>query len=319
MENISADTADDDNFDKREDIARLRERLFLAPQDARAMCDLAALLEAADDFPGAIDLYQRALRVDPYAADVLVRLGRLWNQLGDTDRARSWFTRALSIDPDCGDATAGLAALADAGTLTPDYIRTLFDQYAERFDDDLTDTLAYRAPQEVAAMLRRCGVAERAADILDLGCGTGLSGAALHPFAARLDGVDLSPMMVAKAELRRIYDDLAVAEAQTYLDRSTQDWDVIAAVDMLNYVGELRPIFRGAAARLRPSGWLIGTVEKREQGGTILTEKRRHTHGADHLRQAIEAANLTMVDISDAVLRHEGGKPVAGLIFAARR
>jgi predicted TPR repeat methyltransferase len=283
------------------------------------MCDLAVLLGAAGDLPGAIDLYQRALRVDPYDTDVLVRLGRLWNWLGDLERARSWFTRALSIDPDCADAAAGLADLSDPGTLSPAYIRTLFDQYAERFDEDLTSTLAYRAPQEVAAMAGRCGIAPGAADILDLGCGTGLSGLALRPFAARLDGVDLSPLMVAKAEGRRLYDHLAVAEAQAYLDRSDRDWDVIAAVDMLNYVGALTPIFVSAAARIRPSGWLIGTVEKRIEGGTVLTDKRRHTHGEDHLRDALAAAQLTVVEIADATLRQEGGQPVAGLIFAARR
>ncbi|MDB5394931.1 MAG: SAM-dependent methyltransferase [Rhodospirillales bacterium] len=311
MENISAEIADE--------IVRLREQLFLEPRDTRAMRDLAVLLGAAGDLPGAIDLYQRALRVDPYDAEVLVRLGKLWNWLGDFNRARSWFVRALSVDPDCGDATDGLAELADAGTLTPAYIRTLFDQYADRFDENLTGTLAYRAPQEVAAILARCGIAKGAADILDLGCGTGLSGLALHSFAGRLVGVDLSPMMVAKAALRRIYDDLAVAEAQSYLDQATQDWDVIAAVDMLNYVGDLTPTFKSAATRIRRSGWLVGTVEKRAEGGMALTEKRRYEHGEDHLRQSIKTAGLTVVEISEAVLRQEGGQPVAGLIFAARR
>jgi predicted TPR repeat methyltransferase len=311
MENLSADIADE--------IVRLRERLFLDPRDARAMCDLAILLGASGDLPGAIDLYQRALRVDPYDTDVLVRLGRLWNWLGDLERARSWFTRALSIDPDCADAAARLAELADPCTLTPAYIRTLFDQYAERFDENLTGTLAYRAPREVAAMAARCGIAEHSAEVLDLGCGTGLSGLALQPFATRLDGVDLSPAMVAKAAERRIYDDLAVAEAGEYLAGAARDWDIVAAVDMLNYIGDLAPIFAAAAAHIRPSGWLIGTVEKRAEGGTALTEKRRHTHGEDHLRQAIGAANLTVVEIADATLRQEGGQPVAGLIFAARR
>jgi predicted TPR repeat methyltransferase len=314
MENISADIADD-----RSAIARLRERLFLEPRDGRAMCDWAALLESAGDLPGAIDLYQRALRIDPYEVDVLLRLGRLWNQLGDRKRAQFWFGRAVSIDPDCVEAILDLADLSNDGVLAPAYIRTLFDQYADRFEENLVGTLGYRAPQDVAALLARCGVAEGSASILDLGCGTGLAGAALQPFAARLDGVDLSPMMIAKAALREIYTDLVVDDAQAYLDRSRQDWDVIVAVDMLNYVGDLAPICRSMAARIRPSGWLLGTVEKREQGGAALTEKRRHSHGEDHLRQAVAAANLTMVEIFDAVLRQEAGQPVAGLIFAARR
>lgn len=314
MENLVPETPD-----ARSEIERLRERLLLDPRDTRTMRALAGLLEAADDLPGAIDLYQRALRVDPYQLDVLVSLGRLWSVLGDAVRARSWFDRALAVDPDCAEAETGLAALDNPDSLTPAYVRTLFDQYADRFDADLIGTLKYRAPDHVAALLARCGIGMASADLLDLGCGTGLSGLALKPFARVMDGVDLSPGMVAKARARAIYDDLAVDEAEAFLNGSGKSWDVIVAVDMLNYIGDLTPIFRAAAARLRPGGLLAGTVEKREEGGQALTEKRRYRHGADRLRAAIEAAGLSFVEMSEADLRQEGGLPVAGLIFAARR
>jgi predicted TPR repeat methyltransferase len=290
--------------------------LLFDPRDDGTMRALAALLEAADDLPGAIDLYQRALRVDPYRPDVLVSLGRLWSILGDTARARSWFDRALAIDPDCAEAAAGLAALESPDTLTPAYIRTLFDQYADRFDADLVGALNYRAPDRVAELLARRDIA--GADLLDLGCGTGLSGVALKPFARSLDGVDLSPGMIAKARIRGIYDDLAVEEAGAFLNRPGKAWDVIAAVDMLNYVGDLTPIFQAAAARLHPGGLLAGTVEKRAEGGQALTEKRRYRHGADRLRAALDAAGLGLVELSESDLRQEGKLPVAGLIFAAR-
>jgi len=267
--------------------------------------------------PGAIDLLQRTLRVDPYRISALLDLGRLWNHLGDIERARSWFTRALSIDPDCTEAEEGLTTLNDA--LTPAYIRTLFDQYADRFDDDLTRTLKYQAPGLVGDLLIRCGAGAHSADILDLGCGTGLSGVALLPFARSLHGVDLSPGMVAKARARGIYGELSVNEAEAYLIGSGKAWDIVAAIDVLNYIGDLTPIFRAAAARLRPGGLLAGTVEKRNEGGQAMSDKRRYRHGADHVRAAADAAGLSVVELSEGALRQEGGVPVAGLIFAARR
>jgi predicted TPR repeat methyltransferase len=305
--------------EKQNTAEELRERLLLAPQDTGAMWELAILLENSGDLPGAIDLYQRALRVDPYRLRPLLGLGRLWSILGDGTRARSWFERALAVEPDSAEALAGLAALEAPETLTPAYIRTLFDQYAERFDADLVGTLKYQAPVLVAALLERCGVAEESADILDLGCGTGLSGGALKPFARTLDGVDLSPGMVAKARARGIYDALAVGEAKAFLTGSGKSWDVIAAVDMLNYIGDLTPIFRAAASRLRPGGLFAGTVEKLGEGATALSEKRRYRHGADHLRAALAAAEFGLAELSEAVLRQEGRAPVAGLVFAARR
>jgi len=304
--------------EKQNTAEELRERLLLAPQDTGAMREWAVLLENSGDLPGAIDLYQRALRVDPYRVDIVLELAGLWRVLGDAGRARSWFTRALSIDPDSDEAAAVLASLDHVDGLTPAYIRTLFDQYADRFDADLIGTLKYQAPGLVAALLARCGVTQGDAGILDLGCGTGLSGLALKPFARGLDGVDLSPGMVAKAQARGIYDDLAVDEAAAFLAGSAKSWDVIAAVDMLNYVGDLTPIFGAAAARLRPGGLLAGTVEKRIEGGQALTEKRRYRHGADHLRAALDAAGVTLAELSEADLRQEGGAPVPGLIFAAR-
>jgi predicted TPR repeat methyltransferase len=305
--------------EKKNTAEELRDCLLLAPQDTGAMWKLAILLENSGDLPGAIDLYQRALRVDPYRVAWLTELGRLWRVLGDIERARSWFARALSVGPDSGEAAAGLASLDAAEGLTEAYIRTLFNQYADRFDTDLVVTLRYQAPALVAALIARWGVVEGSADLLDLGCGTGLSGAALKPFARTMDGVDLSPGMVAKAKARGIYDTLAVAEAEAFLAAAARSWDIVAAVDMLNYIGELARIFRATAAQLRPGGLFAGTVEKRGEGGQALSEMRRYRHGEDHVRAALDAAGLCLVEMSQAVLRQEGGMPVAGLVFAARR
>jgi predicted TPR repeat methyltransferase len=297
---------------------RLRERLFLAPHDTAAMKSLAALREASGDLPGAIDLNQRAVRADPYNAETLLSLARLWAALGEPDRAAPWLKRAQEIDPDSADAALLSAAIATGPELTPLYIRTLFDQYAGRFDAELTVTLNYRAPQAVAAILGDYAPPGGQGDILDLGCGTGLSGQALRPFARTLDGVDLSPGMVAKAREKAIYDRLDIAEAQAFLASQGTSWDVIAAVDMLNYIGDLTAIFAAAAARLNPEGLLTGTVEKGMQGEVTLTDKRRHTHGLDHLITAADNAGLRMLKTQDTTLRSEGGVPVPGLVFIAR-
>ncbi len=302
-----------------DEASRLRERLFLAPHDTGAMIRLAALREASGDLPGAIDLNQRALRTDPYNAETLLSLARLWAALGEPDRAAPWLKRALAIDPDSPDAALLSAALATGPELTPIYIRTLFDQYAGRFDTELTGTLNYRAPQAVAAILGDYALPGGQGDILDLGCGTGLSGEALRPFARRLDGVDLSPGMIAKARDKAIYDRLDIAEAQAFLGSSGPSWDIIAAVDMLNYIGDLTPIFATASARLNPGGLLTGTVEKGMEGEVALTGKRRHTHGLDHLIAAVANAGLRMLETRDAALRSEGVVPVPGLVFIACR
>lgn len=300
-------------------VNRLRERLLIAPRDLAAMLDLAAILERKRDLPGAIDLCQRALRVEPHEIGALLALGRLWSELGDNDRARHWLERAMVVEPDCAAARDALDRLAGGEALTPVFIRTLFDQYAPRFDTELTEMLNYRAPALVAAALGRHAPRDGGLRILDLGCGTGLSGVALKPFAQRLDGIDLSPGMIGKARERQLYDSLQVAEVHDFLAGIDLEWDMIAAVDMLNYVGDLAPIFSAAAVRLALGGFLIGTLEKHETGGVALTAKRRYAQGRDHLDAAAAQAGLEPVEISEEVLRTEGGAPVAGLIFVLRK
>lgn len=90
--------------------------------------------------------------------------------------------------------------LADAyGVETPDDNRELYRRWAETYDDGFAASHGYVYHLNVAKAL-----ADRSPDwsrvVLDVGCGTGLVGSALAAVgAASLEGVDLSPEMLAKA------------------------------------------------------------------------------------------------------------------------
>ena len=85
------------------------------------------------------------------------------------------------------------------------------------FDSKLAK-LSYRAPALVAAMLEDSGVeASKSLDVLDAGCGTGLCGPLMAPYARRLVGVDLSAGMLAQAKEKNVYDELFKVELTAYL------------------------------------------------------------------------------------------------------
>ena len=109
--------------------------------------------------------------------------------------------------------------------MTETYVRRLFDQYAGRYDTALTEHLAYRGPAILRERGRGGDARGRTADalcaVLDLGCGTGLGGAAFRPFADRLVGVDLSPAMIAQAAAKGIYDRLVSADIADFLAEET--------------------------------------------------------------------------------------------------
>ena len=198
-------------------------------------------------------------------------------------------------------------------------MRDLFDQFAPRFEAELTGALDYRTPSLLAGLLERAGVAAaRRLRVLDLGCGTGLSGAALADFARRLEGLDLSPRMLAEARKRGIYHALHKADLLDWLPGRTGAFDLIAAADVLNYLGELAPALAAIAGALAAGGMAAFSVEAGEGAPFALGAAMRYRHDPAHVAALAAAAGFTVVVQEAAVLRLEQGAPVAGALFVLR-
>lgn len=244
---------------------------------------------------------------------------------GDLPGAAEAYARALAIDPaDRGGVAVRLAALGLGPTppRAPEaYVATLFDQHAEDFDAILVGKLGYRTPQDFAAALSVRGPFARA---LDLGCGTGLAGAALAPVCGHLTGVDLAEAMLALADDRGVYDALYVGDAEGFLEAAAEDgetWDLIVAADVAPYLGDLAPLVARAADRLTPGGLLAFSTEDAPEGveGWAVGPARRFGHADAHLRDALTAAGLASLALDPIVVRFEDGAPVRGRLVLARR
>jgi predicted TPR repeat methyltransferase len=155
--------------------------------------------------------------------------------------------------------------------------------------------------------------------MLDLGCGTGLSGAAFRPLVDWLVGVDLSPGMVELARSKGLYDRLVVAELLEYLRGEEARPHLVIAADVFCYIADLVPALREIARVMAPDGVLGFTVESMLGGDVIMGEKLRHVHGADYVRSAVEQAGLTPVYFEGRVLRTDGAQHVGGIVMLATR
>jgi predicted TPR repeat methyltransferase len=98
-----------------------------------------------------------------------------------------------------------------------------------------------------------------------------------------------------------------------------QLYDLIAAGDVLNYIGDLAPVFQRAAAALTPGGFFVFTVEAGEDDQIELGEGHRYRHAETRLRPWIAAALLDLVSLERRVLRQEKRQPVYGLIGISRK
>jgi predicted TPR repeat methyltransferase len=290
-----------------------REAVSLNPDVAVAVLALGEALLAADALPTAIAELQRALRLDPALERARLLIARAWLAAGEADKA---LESLHELDAPPAQMLAACAAIKVAPRSDAGYVRHLFDQFAADYDTRMIGQLSYAGPQILSDLADMMLAGREGLDILDLGCGTGLAGAVFKPRSRRLDGVDLSPAMIARARARNIYDTLNVADLESALAAPGQAYDLILAADTLVYLGDLAAVFAGVRARLKPQGYFLFTIEAKDGDGFELGPKRRWRHSDAYLRAAAELAGLQVAGIVSATPRHEANQPVDGFAVA---
>jgi predicted TPR repeat methyltransferase len=277
------------------------------------------------DLAGAADILVQTVELAPGFATAWFALGTIRDALGDQPGAITAFERASAADPeDYHGARLQLARLG-AGEATPamtaTYVRRLFDQHAGDFDTAMLERLDYRGPQLLLDAVREAAKL-RFGSVLDLGCGTGLGGAAFRPYVDWLVGVDISPAMIEQARQKGLYDRLVAQDLLPFLrDEAVNlaQYHLVLAADVFVYASDLGPVATAVARVLSAGGVFAFTVETHERDGVRLQPTLRYAHGAAHVRAAIDAAGLTLLQIAAAATRNEKGVPVDGLVVISRR
>jgi len=196
-------------------------RLFLSSGDlvADRRFEFARDLQLKGDLAAAADLLQQATDLAPGFASAWFTLGEIRQQLGEHSAAIAAFRKARDADPDDRHG-AGLWLMRlgaeQLSVMPPAYVRTLFDQYAPKFEAALVEDLGYRGPSLLfkAVLAARHAVRKPAffKRAIDLGCGTGLAATAFVREVDHFIGIDLSPRMVEKARATGLYAELEVAD-----------------------------------------------------------------------------------------------------------
>jgi predicted TPR repeat methyltransferase len=341
-----------------EAAAAYQTAIDLGDAGADAESNLGAALKAAGHLDDAIAAFRRALDRDPSHAGAHNNLGNALVRSRNGREAITHFEKAIEHAPTLWPARQSLAlalyhegrteeaigALRAWSALQPNdptashmlsafsqldvprraadgFVRATFDALATSFDEHLRD-LGYCAPQLVATALAKALPAPAGRlDVLDAGCGTGLCGPLLRPYASRLTGVDISGGMLAKARSVGAYDELVAAELTAFLRSSAGAYDVIACADTLCYFGDLTEVASAAASALRVRGIFVFTVERSDEvaEGYRLHPHGRYSHGEMYVREALANVGLVVKSVENAVLRLERGAPVAGLVVTVER
>lgn len=295
--------------------AHLRAGAQADPNEPSTWVALARCLGQLGEPAEALDALTRALALDEGIAEAWSLRGNLLREARRLPEAAQCFERALALGADPELHRYFLAAVT--GGEAPDrppraYVETLFDDYADSFQQHLVASLRYQGPQRLVQLLQAQGAA-RFDTALDLGCGTGLCGALLRPCCGSLTGVDLSERMITQARASGHYDTLQHADVVEALDGATQRFDLVIAADVFIYVGRLEAVFEGVAQALRPGGWLAFTVERAPDHHDVqLLPSLRHAHSAPYLSRLAQAHGLRVRVLQEAPIREDQGQPVPG-------
>lgn len=297
--------------------------------DRRA--DYARMLADAGDLTAAADLMRQALDLAPGWGAGWFSLGVLLEKAKDLEAACEAFVRSLELSPD-DVFGSGLRLAALGRAMVPEtppaaYVEKLFDDYAERFDTALVETLGYSIPEKLTALVF-AHAPEKIARAVDLGCGTGLVGERLRQRVSFLVGCDLSRGMLAKAAEKGIYDrleqaDLACPAEAGGLVRPGSEAEragLVTAGDVLMYFGNLDPVFETAAALTAAGGYFAFSVEDGDsQAEWQLQPSLRYRHGEAYMRELCARHGFEVVEAERTPIRRDGDEMIIGLIVLARR
>jgi predicted TPR repeat methyltransferase len=289
--------------------------------------DYARMLADGGDFAAAAELIEQALELAPEWAAGWFLLGEYREKVGRPDAADA-YRQTLDLEPD--DVFGALLKLAVLGEeKVPDqppsrYVESLFDGYADRFDTALVEKLDYSVPEKLGAL-----VAPHApfANVVDLGCGTGLFGEVIRASAQRLEGFDISSNMLVRAEQKDVYDQLGHADLSLPLEEAglfsdalkLHRADLVSAADVLMYLGSLETVFPLVTALLKPQGLFAFSVEDAApEAGFVLRESLRYAHSEAYIRMLLDQYGFELLDLRRTVIRMDAGNAVHGILFLSR-
>ncbi len=299
----------------------LQEAIDQEPDNIEALGHCAAALAELGHAPQALACADRALALAPAMGVVWTLRGELLKELGRQGEAAASFEKAIAHGGDPQLHRYYLASLTgrDVPPAAPrQYVETLFDNYAEGFDDHLVNVLKYRAPPVLAEGLR--SMKRRFSRALDLGCGTGLCGPLLRPLADRLDGVDLSATMAERSTASGAYDEVVQSDLVDYLAGTPKRFDLIVAADVFIYVGALEAVFAGVARVVDAGGVFCFSIEASQDGQDLaLLASLRYAHSRGYVKQLAAEHGFGVIAVEEQPIREEQRQPIAGLYLWLER
>lgn len=303
-------------------VETYHEAISASPHSALFHNNLGSAYHLLRNLEQAEKSYQEAIVLEPTYVLAYQNHANVLRDLERIDDAVVSLKKVLELAPELASSKHNLDALLGNTTegAPKEYVEELFDQFANRFENDLLNKLEYKMPVLLKKTLVDMGLAKgKFEQVVDLGCGTGLVGVEFRDIAQTLIGIDLSQKMLQQAEDKGVYDQLYVDDVVEGLSRIDGDVDLFVCADVFIYVGALEATFDAVKEHASPNALFVFSTEHLEASDDfVLQTSSRYAHSKAYIEALSDKFGFQLEHFEQVELRKEKSGWIAGAIYVLK-
>lgn len=305
----------------RDAITSFTQAIECGDSSLDSVYNLALCHQDLGELEKAAKLYDIVLNKNPKHLPTLNNYAYLCHKSEDLNKAEKLYKQVLQLNPDHEAAQHMLNSLAGCtpDTAPLDYIETIFDNYAENFENNLLNDLAYQTPRELWQKYNILFPDSNRSQCLDLGCGTGLAAEAFMPCSSNFTGVDISDKILQVADSKNIYTKLIKNDILSFLEQDENAYDLIVAADVFTYMGNLEALFKACFKQSMVNGVMCFSVENTKEETFSLKDTGRFGHSPSYIKNLCQQTGWTVLSSHNSRLRQDRNEWIWGHLFILQK
>lgn len=307
----------------QETIKCYEEIISANPDDIDSLYNLGCCYKDLQEDDKAIAIYDDVLKRDSGHQAALSNIAFLYHRTENYLQSAEYFYRLIILNPQHHAARHMLASLNEESpeSAPTHYIEQVFDGYSERYENSLVDDLQYSVPLKMRYCFENYFADKKTGNIaLDLGCGTGLGGAAFYDICSSIDGIDISKNMLSKAAQKNIYSTLSACEINDFLGTCNKHYNLILSTDVFIYLGDLEKTFTLSHIIAQKDCLFCFSTELLADHPTFALRKSgRFAHSKEYVSTICSKTGWQILESEAINLRKEKDEWIKGMLYFAKK
>lgn len=174
----------------------------------------------------------------------------------------------------------------------PSTVINEFDSFSDSYDEVVIEHLCYHSHEIVPTMMLP-HIKSDQTEILDLGCGTGISSTIFFENHYNVTGIDISPGMIKQAQ-KRPFKHLICQNLETPLPFKNNKFDAVIMLGVLEFIENPKQLFKNICNILKKGGVIGATFPMNKP--KVETQLNVTSYTREQIASLISNAGLDVVE-----------------------